>query len=375
LPNLTPQHAVTVVHATRQQQALPEHLEHVIIDKAQGNPFFLEELTRAVIEQGDTAAFRDVPDTIQGVLSARIDRLPEASKRLLQTAAVLGREFAPALLKAMWEGAGSLEAVLQELKHLEFLYDRPGIAEPLYIFKHALTQDVAYDSLLTTRRQRLHAVAGRAMERLYAGGLADHYEELAHHFSRGEVWERAFEYLVQSGDKARQAFANQEAIAFYTQAIEASERISPALDEGQLLSVYEGRGLVWFLLTKLDEAIADFQRMRQIARASGNPQKEGESLCHLAYSHHLKMSDEDIAFAERYAQEALHLAQATGNHTIFARSLTNLADVHQLRGNLPEAAQHLAEAVRISRQEGDQGTLAHSLMSLGGCPKKNQQPL
>jgi tetratricopeptide (TPR) repeat protein len=77
------------------------------------------------------------------------------------------------------------------------------------------------------------------------------------------------------------------------------------------------------------------------------------------------MSDEDIAFVEHYAQEALHLAQATGNHTIFARSLTNLADVHQLRGNLPDAARHLAEAVRISRQEGDQGTLAHSLMSLG----------
>lgn len=99
LPNLTPQHAVTVVHATSQQQALPAPLEQVIIEKAQGNPFFLEELTHAVIEHEDTVASIDVPDTIQGVLSARIDRLSEAAKRLLQTAAVLGREFAPALLK------------------------------------------------------------------------------------------------------------------------------------------------------------------------------------------------------------------------------------------------------------------------------------
>src|SRR4030095_15613223 len=97
---------------------------------------------------------------------------------------------------------------------------RPGIAEPIYVFKHALTQEVAYDSLLTTRRQVLHATAGHAMERLYDKGLAEHSEELAHHFSRGEVWEKAFGYLTKSGDKARQAFANQEAITFYTQALE-----------------------------------------------------------------------------------------------------------------------------------------------------------
>ena len=108
-----------------QQQALPAHLEQMIIDKAQGNPFFLEELTRAVIEHGDLAAAdRRVPDTIQGVLMARIDRLPEAHKRLLQTASVLGREFAPRLLEAIWEGTGPLEPLLLELKRLEFLYER-----------------------------------------------------------------------------------------------------------------------------------------------------------------------------------------------------------------------------------------------------------
>src|SRR5205085_6856544 len=99
LPTLPPQHAVTVVRSTRQQQALPPPLEQVIIEKAQGNPFFLEELTRAVIEHGNPAAAIDVPDTIQGVLSARIDRLPETPKRLLQTASVLGRDFAPRLLQ------------------------------------------------------------------------------------------------------------------------------------------------------------------------------------------------------------------------------------------------------------------------------------
>src|SRR5262249_57187966 len=123
LPTLPQHHAVTVVHSTRQQQALSQHLEQVIIEKAQGNPFFLEELTRAVIEHGDLQTDIVVPDTIQGVLSARLDRLPEAHKRLLQTASVLGREFAPRLLEAMWDGTGPLEPLLAELKRLEFLYE------------------------------------------------------------------------------------------------------------------------------------------------------------------------------------------------------------------------------------------------------------
>src|SRR5205823_6186285 len=104
LRGLAAHDAVTVVHSTSQQQAVPQQLEQVIIEKAQGNPFFLEELTRAVIEHGHLPGETTVPDTIQGVLMARIDRLPEAHKRLLQTAAVLGRAFSPTLLQAIWDG-------------------------------------------------------------------------------------------------------------------------------------------------------------------------------------------------------------------------------------------------------------------------------
>jgi hypothetical protein len=107
------------------------------------------------------------------------------------------------------------------------------------------------------------------MEVLSQEWLAERYEALAHHFSHGEVWEKAFVYLGKAGEKARQAYANQEAIAFYTRALEASERIAPALDAGQRLPVYEGRGLVWMLLTKYDEAIVDFRAVLDLARLSG----------------------------------------------------------------------------------------------------------
>jgi len=365
LHNLVPHEALTIVHSTTQDRELPDSLAQTIIEKAEGNPFFLEELARAVIEHGDFQAAATVPDTIQGVLSARIDRLPETHKRLLQTASVLGREFSPRLLGAMWDGSGSLDALLSELKRLEFLFERTGAEESIYVFKHALIQDVAYESLLTPRRQVLHAAAGHALERLYQEWLAEYHEQLAYHFRRGEVWEKAFDYLVRSGDKARLAYANQEAITFYTQAIDVSQRITPALDEVQLLPVYEGRGLVWMLLTKYEEAIADFQTMRQMAQASDNLHKEGESLYHLAYVHWLMFSKAHTPLVEQYAQEAMHLAHQTGDSKTLARSLLSLGLVQHVHGNLREADRQLEASLRVSRQEGHPDVLAQTLVSLG----------
>ena len=118
------------------------------------------------------------------------------------------------------------------------------------------------------------------------------------------------------------------------------------------------------LLTKYDEAIADFQQMRQLARTSGNPHQEGESLCHLAFAHHQKHSEEQLRLSEQYAQEAMHLAQQTGDQNILARSLTSLGLVHQVRGDLQEADRHLGASLQISRREGYNDALAPTLRIL-----------
>jgi class 3 adenylate cyclase/predicted ATPase len=220
LRGLTLHDSATVVHSTSHDTTLPAHLEHMIIAKAEGNPFFLEELTRAVIEHGDPAASLDVPDTIQGVLSARIDRLPEAHKRLLQTASVLGREFAPHLLQTLWEETTPLEALLMDLKRLEFLYERARGEEPVYVFKHALTQEVTYDSMLTTRRQVLHAAAGHALERLSLDWLVERSEELAHHYTEAGLNEQAVGYWHKASQNAIQRSAHVEAIAHLRQGLE-----------------------------------------------------------------------------------------------------------------------------------------------------------
>jgi class 3 adenylate cyclase/tetratricopeptide (TPR) repeat protein len=364
LRNLGPHDDLTVVRSVAKHHALPAHLERIVVNKAEGNPFFLEELTRAVTEHEDLQEDMAIPDTIQGVLMARIDRLPEEHKRLLQTASVLGRAFSPRLLEAMWEGTGALQPLLAELQRLEFLYERTGADEPLFVFKHALTQEVAYESLLTTRRQVLHGAAGHAMERLSQDWLAERAEALAHHFTLGEVWDKAFVYLARAGDKARQVYANQEAIAFYTQAIDVSGRIQPALEATQLLPVCEGRGLVWKLLAKYDAAITDFQQMRQLARTSGNPRQEGESLYQLASAHHMKQSEEHLRFEEQYAQQAMHLAQQTGDQHILAQSLASLGVVQQVRGDLQAADRHLGASLQISQREGYTDVLAPTLRIL-----------
>ena len=189
------------------------------MDKAEGNPFFLEELTRAVTVHRGVSPTVAVPDTVQGVLMARIDRLADEPKRALQTAAVLGREFSLRLLEAIWEGSGVVTRALPELTRLEFLYERTGTDEPAYVFKHALTQDVAYQSLLTTHQRRLHAAAGRALERFYADRIDEVCDRLAYHYSNTAESEKAIDYLIRSADKAAGHYAHAEAVASIREAL------------------------------------------------------------------------------------------------------------------------------------------------------------
>jgi predicted ATPase len=219
LRRLTPEDGLAVIRSILPHEHLSDQLVQTILAKAEGNPFFLEELTQAVLESGDFRANIAVPDTIQGVLMARIDRLPEMSKRLLQTASVLGREFSLRLLDAIWRGPGRCEPLLLELKRLEFLYERIGAEEPSYVFKHALTQDVAYASLLTTRRQALHAATGAALERLYAVRLGDVYERLAYHYACAQDAPKAVTYLTLFAERVAGGYAHVEAVTALQEAL------------------------------------------------------------------------------------------------------------------------------------------------------------
>jgi len=171
-----------------------------------------------------------------------------------------------------------LDRFLQELKVLEFIYERSFYPELAYMFKHALTHDVAYNSLLMQRRKELHRLIAMAIEELYAERLPESYEMLAYHYERGEVWEKALEYLVKAGHKAQQAYANQEALAHYNRAVDMCERFGEAVEPVTRMMIYAGKGAVHFLLSEFHPSIEAHQRLLEVARQRGDRNKAVEAL-------------------------------------------------------------------------------------------------
>src|SRR3989475_1352016 len=207
-------------------------LTPLLIARTEGNPFFLEESVRTLVETGvlvgTPGAYRlakplqgmPVPATVQAVLAARIDRLPPEEKRLLQTAAVVGTDVPFALLRAIADlPEEALHRSLAHLQAAEFLYETRLFPEPEYTFKHALTHEVAYGSLLLERRRALHARIVDAMETLYTDRVTEQVERLAHHALRGEVWDKAVIYYRQAGAKAVARSANGEGAVGFEQAL------------------------------------------------------------------------------------------------------------------------------------------------------------
>jgi tetratricopeptide (TPR) repeat protein len=234
LDALPPESASELLLALMGTDATVEMLKPALIARTGGNPLFLEESVRALVEThaltGERGAHRlarpldtiDVPATVQTILAARIDRLDLQDKQLLQTASVIGKDVPFVLLRAMAElGEEDLRRGLTRLQAAEYLYETSIFPDLEYTFKHALTHDVAYGSLLGDRRRESHARIMEAIEAAYPDRLAEHVEQLGHHASQGEVWDKAVAYLRQAGAKAIGRAAHREALAFFEQALEA----------------------------------------------------------------------------------------------------------------------------------------------------------
>ncbi len=217
---------------------LSPQLRDGILRKAEGNPFFVEEVVRALIDFGgllqDKTTGRwqvtaqaeqiEIPDTLQGVIMARIDRLDEDAKQVVKLASVIGRSFLYRLLLALGEAGGALDLELQELQRLQIIREKSQLPELEYIFKHALVQAATYESMLLQRRRALHRQVGECIERLFAARLDEFYGLLAYHYTMAEEWEKAQHYLFKAGDQAGMLAADAEALTHYRRATEAYER-------------------------------------------------------------------------------------------------------------------------------------------------------
>src|SRR5215831_19144194 len=229
----------TLVAALLGTRHLPSDLVRFVRDKAEGNPLFMEEITASLLERGMLlrrngevlwagSAPVDSPATVQDIIRARIDRLEEPVKRTVQAAAAIGREFGLRLLARIAEVAANVQHHLETLARAELIHETRFFPELEYIFKHAVTRDVAYQSLLAKRRKDLHGAIGRAIEDLYADRLEEHAPILAYHYARSERQDKAVEYALLAGDQAARLYANAVATTYYEQALTIVATLPPA---------------------------------------------------------------------------------------------------------------------------------------------------
>jgi class 3 adenylate cyclase len=317
LPRLTREDSLVVIRSLAPPERLPEPIVQTILAKAEGNPFFLEELTRTVLDVGESPAAVVVPDTVQGVLMARIDQLPEVTKSLLQTAAVLGREFSLHLLSAIWAEPGSLAPLLLELKRLEFVYEQTGVEEPTYVFKHALTQDVAYESLLTTRRQTLHAAAGLALERLYAARLEDVYDRLAYHYAKTDETDKAVDYLMRFAEKAARSYAHADAVTALQEALVHVARLPVEARDRRTLEITLRLVNSLYFLGRFQESLNALLQQRECLERLQDPALAGPYYFWLSHTYSYRR---EAALTAQSAQYAIAAAQQCGDEVTLGKA-------------------------------------------------------
>jgi class 3 adenylate cyclase/tetratricopeptide (TPR) repeat protein len=289
-----------------------------------GNPFFIEESIRTLVETGALTGERgnyrlsrpiqaiEIPATVQVILAARIDRLPPEDKQLLQTASVIGKDVPFVLIHAIAElPVHAVQRGLAQLQAAEFLYETRLFPDPEYTFKHALTHEVTYGTLLQDGRRALHARIVGAIERLYPDRLIEHAERLAHHAVQGETWEKAVAYLRQAGAKAFARSANREAVTCFEQALtalqhlpETRERVEQAIDLR-----FDLRNAL-LPLGEFERSLDYLREAEHLARALDDQRRLGRTLIHISLN--LWLSGHPTRAAE-FGQSAQALAESLGD--------------------------------------------------------------
>ena len=362
LDPLPPARAAELLHELLGEHPTLAPLLQRLIVRTEGNPFFLEESVRTLVETGvligERGAYHlaqalptmQMPTTVQAVLAARIDGLPPTEKRLLHTAAVIGTEVPVPLLQAIAElPEDALRGGLAHLQAAEFLYETRLFPGHEYTFKHALTHEVAYGSLLLERRQVLHARIVEALEALAPERVAEQVERLAHHALRGEVWDKALAYYRQAGDKAMARSAFREAVACFEQALTALQHLSEQRHtHEQAIDLRDDLANALQALGEFGQRFAYLREAETLAKALGD-QRRLEQIC--THMTHAYWTTGDYDNALTCGQRALTLAAATGDAVQQARVNGYLGTVYFSLGDYRRAIDVFRQT--ISSYEGE----------------------
>ena len=375
LGRLSPRQTEGMISQVVGGTSLPLEVLQQVVATTDGVPLFVEELTKMIVELGLVKEREGryeltgplpalaIPATLHDSLMARLDRLGPA-KQIAQLGAVVGREFPYEMLQAMTPVDEAMVAQgLAQLVEVELLYQRGLPPRARYTFKHALMQEVAYNSVLLRRRQELHRAVGYAIEARYPGRLAEHYEALAHHFMHGARWSKALEYSTLAGDRAAEVFANVEANAHYSHALQATEQLTPPADASVVARLYAKQGAILEPLGEYEAAITAWERALALIRQTGERQEEIDILVGLSGIYNSAHREEP---ATRYSLHAVALARALNDRARLAVCLVQRAAIRSVAfGQLVEAIPEAEEALRLARDISEPKALAHTLVFLG----------
>jgi predicted ATPase/class 3 adenylate cyclase len=341
----------------RVPQAAP--LRQFILAKTEGIPFFMEEVVQALQEQGllsigvtdrsplPTDLLR-LPATVQGVLAARIDRLSTEEKTLLQQLAVIGREFPLSLARQVVSlSEEALYRLLASLQRKEFLYEQPAFPEVEYIFKHALTQEVTYGTVLQELRKTLHGRTAQVIETLYSASLDEHYSELAHHYSRSGNTPKAIDYLYRAGQQAMQRSATTEAITSFTAALEFVQSVAETPERAQQELTLQLALAPPLTVTKgytAPEVGAVSARALTLCRQIGNTPQLFPALWGAANFYLMRG---ELPTAQELAERLLPLAQQTQEPALLQEAHGVLGTVLMVSGEAALARLHYEQALTL----------------------------
>lgn len=382
LPPLDTTAAESIARAVLGATSISPELLTRLHERTGGNPFFLEEVCEALREEGavvvqaglaalaDSRSVLHVPDTVQGVLRTRMDRLETDAREVLRVASVIGREFSRGVLEDVVDRGGALPRALDRLKHSGLVQQVSVAPEAVYRFKHALTEEVAYDSLLEHQRAALHERVGRAIEQRYAGHLEEQVDRLVHHFSRAESWADAIRFAMQSADRASD-------LSQYADAMQTMDKVQEWL--GHLPDDDATRDLTADVLLRQERLCESLglrmQQMGIVAALVSQLAPRGPSV-RLAQAY-LRQGDASTllrryAEAETALTSSLHVARELGDRTGERNALRSIALLRSHEARHEEALDVIEQVIALGREAGDVraeagdlATMANILRALG----------
>jgi len=358
--DLSPTDAQGMVESLLKTDSVPHDLKRFIRDKVEGNPFYLEEVINSLLEIGILVNDNDVwsltkpiteaeiPPTVQGVISARLDRLENVTKRILQEASVIGRAFFYEILNRITELKDQIDKSLIGLERLDLIRTRSFQPDLEYIFKHALTQEVAYNGLLKKERQAIHEKIGIVMEQLFHNRLPEFYETLAYHYKQGHSISKAVDYLMKAGEKSKERHSIEETHQYFKEAFEILFNYPnrSKKEDALLIDILINWGVVFSIRGDYKGLNEIYSAHEEMVKHLGDEERQGMFYFWLGVSLERRTRYKE---AYPYLLKALEIGENHNNLKIIGYACNTLAITCSELGLLDEAINYAERAIEISQ--------------------------